>query len=348
MGLTCSCLLVLLAFPASSNYRLKSYDFGNGGAVADSPNYSIEGQSGEVGAQEASSSSYGINSGLLFVQQANVPIAPTFQNTGGWYDKLHFVLNISDNPTDATYAIAISKDNWATTEYIQTDNTVGTSFSIANFQTYTAWGGASGGDVIGLQGNTTYKIKVKARQGTYTESGWGPEASATTANSTLGFDIDVSSTDQSTDPPYSVNFGALDPGSLATAEDKIWISLDSNANSGTYVYMYDQYGGLRSSAESYTITAQTTDLTGATEGFGIQGETTTETSGGPLVLLAPYDGVGNNVGTVDTSFREVFSTSGVAISGGRGSLLLKVKPSNLTPSASDYTDTLTLIAAATF
>jgi hypothetical protein len=342
------CFFVLFTFPASPNYRLKSYDFGNGGAVADSPNFRLEGQSGEIGAQQASSSSYGVNSGLLFVQQANVPIAPTFQNTGGWYDKLQLILNISGNPTDATYAVAISKDNWATTQYIQTNNTIGSSFDIANFQTYTAWGGGSGAYVIGLQENTTYQIKVKARQGKYTESGWGPVASAVTTSITLGFNIDTAPLDQETDPPYVVNFGALTPGSLATANDKIWVSIDTNANSGAYVYIYDQYGGLRSTARSYTITAQTTDLTGATEGFGIQGNTVGQTSGGPLALVSPYAGDGNNVGVVDSSLREVFSTSGTPIIGGRGSLLLKAKPSNLTPSASDYTDTLTLIAAATF
>ena len=340
-------LVAVLAFPASTNYRLKSYDFGNGGAVADSPNYRMEGQSGEVGAQQASSSSFGINSGLLFVQQANVPVAPVFQNTENWYDRLQFILNTSNNPTDATYAIAISKDNWVTTEYVKTDNTIGTSLTIANFQTYTAWGGGTGNYIIGLQANTTYQIKVKARQGTFTESGWGPVATASTSSVTLSFDIDTAPTDQSTNPPYVVDFGALTPGSLATAQDKIWVSIDTNANSGAYIYIYDQYGGLRSQVEAYTISAQSVDLTGAAEGFGLQGDTATQTSGGPLALVAPYNGAGNNVGIVDTSFREVFSTTGPVI-GGRGSLLLKAKPSNLTPSASDYSDTLTFITSATF
>lgn len=341
-------VFALFAFPASTNYKLDSFEFGGGGGVdVSSTNYAIEGILGELGG-EPSSTNYEAWAGLVFVQQANVPTAPAFQNSGNWYNKLEFIITPSNNPSDATFAIAITDDNWTTTKWVQNDNTVGTTLGIEDFQTYSQWGGASGEFVIGLETNITYKIKVKARRGKYTESPLGPEAQATTLSPSLSFDIDVAQTDQETAPPYSVSLGDLVLGGVTTATDKIWIDLDTNAEAGGYVYTYDQYTGLRSGYLSYTIDSLTGDLATSTEGFGVRGDSASQTSGGPLVVVSPYNGNGDNVGLVDTVTREIFSSSGNPITSGRGSFLVKVKTSVVTPAASDYTDTLTLIASVTF
>jgi hypothetical protein len=65
-------------------------------------------------------------------------------------------------------------------------------------------------------------------------------------------------------------------------------------------------------------------------------------------VLSPYNGASENVGVIDTTIRELYSTSGSQISAGRGSFKLKAKASNTTPSADDYSETLTMISSGTF
>lgn len=90
------------------------------------------------------------------------------------------------------------------------------------------------------------------------------------------------------------------------------------------------------------------DLSGVGEGFGLQGETVGQGSGGPLAKVSPYNGSGENVGIVNTTIRELFSTTSSPITNGRGSFLMKTKASTTAPASGDYTDTLTLIASSTF
>lgn len=334
-------LFILFQFPASTNYQLKGYEFGAGGGSSDSTNYSIEGVVGEAAGKQ-DSTNFSVLGGLNFAQNANVPAAPTFVNSSSWYNKLLLTINTSNNPTDTTYAIAISDDNWTTTKYVQNDNTIGSTLGTEDYQTYTNWGGASGEYVVGLTGNTTYKVKLKATSGQFTETGYGPEASAATSALTLSFDIDVSSTDTETAAPYSVSMGDLTAGSVITASDKVWIDIATNAEYGGSVYVYDSNAGLRSSATAYTISSASTNITSASEGFGLRVDSASNVSS-----VSPYDGASDNVGIVNTTIRSIF-TSATPITTGRGSILVKAKASSVTPAAADYTDTLTLIASGTF
>jgi len=340
----------LWVFPASTNFQLKSFEFGGGGGTLSSTNYTTEATLGETSTASMSSQNFKTGAGLIFVQQANVPGAPTFTNDGSWYNKLHIIINQSNNPSDTTYAIAISPDNFATTQYVQNDNTVGPTLGIEDFQTYAQWGSGTGEDIIGLTPGVTYTVKVKARQGNYTESPYGPTATAATVNPSLTFDIDIGGAVDpgNTNPPYQIAVGDLSSGVVTTATDRVWIDLDTNANSGGYVYIYDQYGGLRSTNANYTISSGSNNLSSVTEGFGLQAATTAQTSGGPLAKVSPYNGVSDNVGIVNTTIREIFSTTSSPITGGRGSIALKSKVGVTTPASADYTDTLTFIAAATF
>lgn len=342
-------LFVFLALPASTNYKLNSFSFGAGGQDdMDSTNYSLEGILGEI-SSDLTSATYKTRAGLLGAQLANVPPAPTFVNSSNWYNKLKITINKdSADPTDATYAIAISTDDFVTTNWVQSDNTVGATLGIEDFQTYTNWGGASGEFIVGLTANTTYKVKVKSRQGNYTETQLGPSATAATVSVSLTTDIDVSSTDTETAAPYSLDFGDLSLGSVSTASDKIWVDITTNAEYGGYVYISGENSGLKSSILNYTITSASVDLTGASEGFGAQSSSVTQSSGGPLAAVAPYDGASQNVGVLDTTTRELYSSSGSQISGGRGSFLLKAKASTTTPAADDYTEILTIVMAGTF
>lgn len=339
-------LLLLAAMPASNNYELNSFGFGNGGAAgAGSSNYKMNGLTGQT-AGSGASTNYKAGAGENYTKQANVPTI-AISNDGDWYNKLRLIIGPENNPSDATFAVAISSDNFVTTQYVKSDLTIGSSLVFGDYQTFAGWGGASGVMVRGLRAGTVYSVKAKAYRGQFTESGFGPVASAATVNPQLVFDIDVSSSDANTNPPYEIDFGSLLVSTVTDAPKKVWVDLDTNGESGGKVYVSGQNSGLRSTGGSYTIASLTGDLGSAAEGFGAQGVSATAASGGPFNLVAPYNVSGNNVGIADTLIREIFSAPGPLV-GGRGSFILKVKTKPLTPSSADYTEILTAIASASF
>jgi len=340
--LSTTSFMFLLVMPASTNYKLKDYGFGSGGTANSSGGgYSLEAISGEQSGQKENSTSYGIGGGLIFTGQANVPVAPTFTNPSNYYNRLQVVINTSGNPTDTKYVIAISTDNFVTiTNYIQSaDGTIGAT---QDYQTYATWGGASGIPVVGLQAGTTYYVKAKAMQGNFTETGYGPTASAATVNPTLSFGI---TTDLQSSPPFEVSFGDMIPATVnSSSPHQVNVTLDTNAANGGNVYVAGANGGLHSTIASYTINSVTTANLGVlSEGFGAQGLV-----GGTLTLVAPYDTTsGDAVGIVDPTVRTIFSAAG-PITGGTGSFLLKAKPASTAPAASDYSETLTVVASGSF
>lgn len=341
--------LLFAAMPSSSNYELHNYDYGSGGTSnSSSANYSLNGSTGQPAANTRSSSTnYKLGAGNNNAQQAYVPAAPAFTNPDNYYNKLHFVINPGTNPSDTTYSIAISTDNFATTQYVQNDNTVGPVKGTEDYQTYAAWGGSAGQVITGLSPNTTYSIKVNAIQGDFTETEYGPAATAATVPPSITFDIDVASTDTETDPPFSVSFGNLLPATVVTAPDKIWIDLDTNADSGAKVYVRSAYAGLHSTARNYTLVSATANLSSATSGYGAQGSSTRQSAGGPLSISSPFNVTGQNIAGLTTSLQEVFSSPS-PITAGRGSFSLLAKAAALTPASNDYQDTVTVIAAAAF
>lgn len=343
-------LFLLFVFPASTNYSLHDFGFGSGGVRnTTSTNYSLHAISGEVDGSQLSGTTYDLGPGLIFTRAANTPPAPTFQNDGTDYNRLRFILNIGGNPSDTLFAIAISTDNFAAeTNYIKSDNTVGTTLALSDYQSYTDWGNGTGEYVIGLEPGTTYYIKVKALQGRFTETGYGPVASASTSAPTLTYDIDISASDEETAPPYALNVGTLTAGSVVTGTQRIWVDLNTNGLGGGFVYVYDTNSGLYSTSSDYTITSASDNLTSASEGFGLQSASVSQSSGGPLAAVSPYDGASENVGIVSPTSRTAFSSSSSPITGGRGSLYVKAKASTTTPAAGDYADVITLIASATF
>lgn len=345
--LSASCsLFIFLTLPASTNYEFHDLGLGAGGAdVVESSNYGLSGIAGEASAPQLSGTNFDLGPGLQFTRQSNVPPAPSFTNPASHYNKLRFTLDNTANPSDTLYAIAISDDDFLTTRYIQADNTIGSS---PVYQTYTAWGGASGAFVIGLNSSTSYKIKVRAVQTKYTESAFSATATAATSAPNVTFDLDIGPTDTESAPPYTVAFGQLALAAVTTATDRIWLDFTTNAEQGGFVYVYNNSGGLTSALAGYTITSASTDLSTAGEGFGAQVTSTSQTSGGPLTAVSPYNGSGENVGILDTTTRTIFNTSNANLLGGRAAVWLKAKASTTTPSASDYSSVITMIASATF
>ena len=341
-------LFLFLALPAGTTYQLKDYGFGSGGAAdSQSAAYTLNGITGQAGSGQAGGVAYSIGSGLVFGNQADAPPIPLLSNPGSFYNKLSLVLDPGSNPSDTRFAIAISGDGFATTEYVQSDATIGPDIGDSNYQIYAAWGGADGMLIVGLSSGTSYQVKAKAMQGGSTETAYGPTATAATLEPTLTFDIDVSPTDAKTSPPYVVDFGTLSAGTVTNSSERVWVDFSTNAEHGGHVYVAGANGGLRSASMNYRIPAINGDMTAFSQGFGAQGSTATQSAGGPFAISPAYDSTGTVVGVVDSTLREIFS-AGAPTSGGRGSFVLKAKASSLTPAATDYQEILTVIASSDY
>ena len=334
---------------ASPNYQMQGSSLSSGAGTSASTNYSAHTTVGETSGQNMSGSGKQTNPGYIATIQANVTAAPTVSNPADYYNKLKVVLDTGGNPTDAKFALAISGDGFVTTQYVQSDLTMGATLGTEDWRTYTDWGGASGFNVIGLTPSTTYSVKVKATRGNYTESGWSEVGSAATVAPYISFDLDVSPTDTETASPYTVALGDLTVGAVTTAADLVWIDFATNADFGGQVYLSAGTTGLFSTSANYTITSATADLasSGVAQGFGLRSASVTQTSGGPLTAASPYNGTSDSVGLVDSTIRQVYYAS-APIVGGRASMYVKAKSSAMTPAASDYTATLTMVATAIF
>ncbi len=188
---------------------------------------------------------------------------------------------------------------------------------------------------------------MNAFQGNFTETEFGPSASAATVNPSISFDIDVAATDIDTNPPFITDFGSLLPATVITANNKIWVDLDTNAYNGANVFISSANAGLHSNSKSTTIASATANLAVAATGYGAQGSSATQSSGGPLSISSPYNVSSQNVGILDATLRTIFSSS-AAITAGRGSLSLLAKAASTTAASNDYQDTLTLVAAASY
>ena len=250
------------AGPQSATYELKEYGFGSGGdSGITSSTYSLFGTAGETDLASASGTTYALGSGLISTLQAAVPPAPTVTNPGNNYDRLLVTVQTGANPPDALFAISLS--DGATTKYVQSDRTIGTVLGAEDWLPYTGaistgWGGSSGLYVTGLTNNTSYTFRVKAKQGAYTESGWGPAATQATTDPTFTFGVSSS----------SVAFSNLNAGNSYTdATQSTIITTSTNAYNGYLVYGYEtqplthsvdgaltlaNYGGTNSTPTSWT------------------------------------------------------------------------------------------------
>lgn len=339
-GLLISLLAVV---PTSTNFTLDAYDFGNGAASPGSSSYNLQASAGSA-AGSPSSSTYALPAGIQASASVATPPAPTFTNPDGSYNSLKVTLNVAGLPTDAKYLIAISDDDFATTQYVQTDQTVGPTAGIANYQSYAAWGGASGFSVLGLGYSTAYKVKVAALQGSATGSPFGPSASASTTAPSVTFAV---STSLSGTPPFSIAFSSLAPGTVTAANATIIAEITTNAVHGGNILVKSQNAGLVSSHASNTINSATADLSPANTGYGAQITASSQTSGGPMTAASPFNGAGDNVGGLTSLWQQLASFSG-PVTDGSVTTTLKAKVSATVPSAADYADVLTLSVSLLF
>lgn len=222
------------ADPQSTTYELKQYGFGSGGeASTSSTTYSMFGTAGEVDMGTSESTTYRTNPGLIYTIQSAVPPAPSFTNPGNNYDRLKIVINTGGNPTDTTYAIAITSNNWTTTQYVKSTYTIGNTLTSSDWLPYSggnSWGGSGGFYVTGLGNNTIYIIKVKAKQGNFTETQWGPSSTNNTVDPSLTFGINTA----------SIIFNNLNGGNSYTdSSQSTVLTTSTNAYNGYVVYAHE-------------------------------------------------------------------------------------------------------------
>lgn len=146
--------------------------------------------------------------------------------------------------------------------------------------------------------------------------------------------------------------GTLSTGSVTTSPTPRTATVSTNAKNGWMVWAKDLNTGLNSATASSTI-ASTTPGTNSTQVAGTAGYNTGLTSSqvggsGTITIAAPF--VGSSAGQgggLDTTLRTLASSNGTA-----DTAVLTIKNnaaiSVLTPAASDYTDTITVIGAGLF
>jgi hypothetical protein len=337
--------LLFAALPSSANYGIHNYGFGSGGTSnSTSSNYGLNATTGQTSNVQSSSATYQAKIGNQNAQQSYVPPAPTFTNPASYYDRLLIVINPGTNPSTAKFSIAVSSDGFTTTQYVRPDGTLSSSFAVGDLQTFSAWGGSSGQLILGLSPNTTYQAKVNSMTGAYTETQYGSAASATTSVPSISFSI---YTDSQSTPPFVTTIGTLLPATVVNSADKLWFNLTTNADNGAMVYISSSNAGLTSTHSGYTIASASADLASASTGYGAQVQSATQTSGGPLTIVSPFNGSAQTVGGLTTGFQQIFTAS-APITGANGSILFKARAAATTPASDDYQDKVSLIGAGSF
>lgn len=384
--------LVLSETLTSPNYRIDGATVGGGTAdTSDSGtgNFSLFTTVSDFsGNPRVTSSAYELRPGNPETFLANTPQVSCFETTSsgssdctsapayvnssgmvrvcgstGCYNKARMEIDIQNNPADTLYSVQISDDNFATDLQVID----GVTFrpkpledkELADFLSKSAWE-TPVFNILGLQSGTQYWIRVTALHGDFTESSPSPVATATTANATVSFDIDITDmneTNPETAAPYTIAFTGGDQlvagGAQVRATNLIWLDSDTNAEGGIAIIHDGLYGGLYSANGSYTINSATADLAVAAEGFGIQNYdySGTETyqdnySGnsdlGEITVETDYNGADYNVGIVDTDAIKLYDGDG-PIDSGRTATMVRARASTSASQQSDYTETITFI-----
>lgn len=255
--------------PSSTNFQLITHNVGAGGEQdLTSSSYKALGALGQIENGILTSASFKQGNGLVFNIKAPVPPAPSLTNPASNYDRLRLIINPGSNKSDATYAVAISNDNFVSdTRYIKSDFTIGNTLGISDFQSYTSWGGATGVFITNLNQSTAYYVKVKARQGNYTESGYGAVASASTVSPSLSFGLDT----------YSITFNTLTAANSYTdATKQTTLTTSTNAYNG-YVVWANETSQLTSGTGSISNYSSPNSLPTAWSGTGF-GYSTSDTN----------------------------------------------------------------------
>lgn len=148
--------------------------------------------------------------------------------------------------------------------------------------------------------------------------------------------------------------GTLTSGSVSSGTGTS-ITITTNAPSGWNAWVKSANAGLTSVNASKTIAttgsidAAPSAISAGTEGYVLDADLTTDAgSGGTVTLAAEYNGTTTSEGgTLSTTLQSFASANGTA-NGDVITLIPRAAISGVTPAASDYTDTLTVVGAGIF
>ncbi|HUC87730.1 MAG TPA: hypothetical protein VMR95_01095 [Candidatus Binatia bacterium] len=146
--------------------------------------------------------------------------------------------------------------------------------------------------------------------------------------------------------------GTLSSGAVSVSPTPRTITINTNARNGWYVWGKDAYTGLESLSDPAEIIASTTPGTNSTLAAGTAGYntgvTTSLSSGSSITVPAAFVGGSTGKGGgLNTTFAILGSSTGPDASAVL-TLTNNAAISAITPSAADYSDTITVIGAGNF
>jgi len=146
--------------------------------------------------------------------------------------------------------------------------------------------------------------------------------------------------------------GALTTGTVATSPTPRTLTVNTNAANGWMAWAQDSTTGLHSTNSGYTIASTTpgsnSTLVAGTEGYNM-GVTSSQTSGsGTVTVATPFVGGSTGKGGgLNTTLQTIASSNGTA-NNAVLTLTNNAAISSTTTAATDYSDTITVPAAAMF
>jgi hypothetical protein len=333
------------SFSNNTTYYLNSYSVGAGsGTNFSNGTYSGQASLGETAATNPVNGTSNVSeAGGVQTEQLAIPQAPTLNNgSGTYYNQLGFILSnsmgSSTYPSDVTFSVEVSNSSSFTSpSFVQTG---GVLSGTALYQTYALWGGSSGSTMVNLTPGLTYYVRVNAKQGMFTNTEYGPSQNATLTNPSITFSMS----------PNSITLSNLVPNAVISTNptSNVSFTMATNAAYGGNISGAGLYGGLHSPSINSTIQAPTygnsLNLTTSADGFGLQDISAL----GGLTAQTPYSLGGNTVGSDSTAYESLFSASSPIPSGSSATLAMLAKASSIDPGASDYQETFSFVAAASF
>lgn len=338
----------------STNYQVEDSVFDSGAGNSNSANYSSRDSISDIETGSTNSTNWKAILGFQPGAYPGIPAVPTLTNTTGtMYNSLDFVIATGNGQqTDTTYAIAISADNFVTTYFIQADDTVSTTEA---WQTYSGWNSGTGETVTGLDGSTTYKIKVKARYGVDSESGYSPIATASTVGQSLSFSIAGVASGQTvaslvttvTSATNTIGFSSLTVGDASPNIAAQSVTVTTNATGG-YTATARQNTNLTSTAGDQISTVSGTNASPAIFGTGVtQGRFGYHTTDSSLCTgTTGRFGTDDTFAALDTTPYEIACSSG-PVTSEVTTMLYKLVIGSL-QAAGNYQNVITYVATASY
>jgi hypothetical protein len=224
-----------------------------------------------------------------------------------------------------------------------TDLTVGTlyCFNWTNSAAVTVKSSATANNIGTVATRTAAQAAIDS--GSYTTASISDDQIVVTATVPQSFSFALSG---NTDA-----LGSLTAGVVTSSPTARTVTVNTNAKNGWMAWARDANAGLSSASASKTIASKTpgtnSTITTLEEAYNT-GVTSSQAGGsGTINVALAFAGGGTNGGGLDTTLRTIATSDGTAQNAVL-TLTNNVGITSLTPAASDYTDTITVVGAGLF